>query len=666
MRSRRFAPWLVVALALAPLAGASCSSDDTNTHGGTSDGGPDGGKTPPAGEAGATPDGGTDASDAGSKPDGSVDPGALIHITFDSQVGVLLDEIPESIRERVATAMLAKPASFWIARAKRQLVLATYRLNFRPAFYDEADAKQQLPLPQEDLFDITPKKAQRTEVDGHDYVLVDYSLDTTVLTDFASPGISEPALADIGGTWDEPFVFPVDPELLVQRTGYACMDEAEFPPQSVDTEDVEFFYDQECDVELEASKTGCHNTKLALESCGAALTKHVGKVEAPLHYERIAWDAAKADAVRSGPVTTLTGSDLEVLHEELLVNRLTYRYIEADSCAVAESCVGGTGWRRLLQFNASEKNVGAVPLNIGNVDYFLDDPDNLTPNANHHLYEYSACHQHYHFSHYATFSYAGETDLGSKRAFCLESVARYSNNEHSPTHSPYNGCHYQGISEGWGDQYNAGIECQWVDVTTFDTSSGPITKPLGLVSNPDGFLCEGVPRFDPDGNTLWEPTEFKNADGLTVDRPQCDFLQDWDANNPTSLDITLPVPGEGMVTSECTRGQIGLLRNCGFEYDHAVVPCTAGKTTSVSCTVPGGSAPQVVRLCEASKALGAGVACTSDDALENAEVASGTATTVTFICPKARDATEPGGSYAVYTGPSFTEDEAAKVTCVVE
>ncbi len=149
-------------------------------------------------------------------------PGALIHVTASSRVGVLLDEVPDAIRDRVAAALIAKPDSFYEARAKRQLALATYRLNFRPSFYDEADNKQQLPLPPEAAFGLsfTPKKgntAYRTTVEGHDYVLADYTLDTTVVTDLASPGISEPALAAVGGTWDEPFVFPIDPELLVQR-----------------------------------------------------------------------------------------------------------------------------------------------------------------------------------------------------------------------------------------------------------------------------------------------------------------------------------------------------------------------------------------------------------------------------------------------------------------
>jgi hypothetical protein len=149
----------------------------------------------------------------------------------------------------------------------------------------------------------------------------------------------------------------------------------------------------------------------------------VGKVDASIHYEHIAWSSATADAARLGTVSNPKGSDLQVLGDELKVNRLTYRYIESSSCAIAERCVGGSGWRRLLQFNASEKDIGVKPVDIGNIDYFLDSPDVPTPNANHHLYEYSACHQHYHFSHYATFSYGGDPRGGGTSTTPVSSVS---------------------------------------------------------------------------------------------------------------------------------------------------------------------------------------------------------------------------------------------------
>ena len=653
------------------LVSTACSDDqkpgDSSHAGAGGEAGEAGGA---AAEAGAGGSGTSGAAGASGAAGSSADPGALIHVTTTSQVGVLLDEVPESIRERVASALLAKPDSFYEARARRQLTLSTYRLNFRAAFYEEDSGKNQLPLPPPEAQTIhflknQGKTAYRATVDGHDYVLATYELDATVVTDVESPGISEPALSEIGGTWEEEFVFPVDPELLVQRTGFACMDEAEFPPNSVDTEDVEFFYDQECDVEPELSTEGCHLTKLADMSCVDALTEKVGKIEMSLLFERIPWDDDIAEPARVGKVETSGGADLAVVGEELNVNRLTYRYIAPTACSVAEQCVGGTGWRRLLQFNASEKNVGSEPVHIGDVNYYLDDSKNDNPNANHHVYEYSACHNHYHFNHFATFTYGDDPNLGSKRAFCLESVARYSNHEGSPTWSPYGSCAFQGISPGWGDQYNAGIECQWVDVTTIDTSGGSVTRPLGLESNPDQFLCEGTLVLDDHGEQVWEATEFKTDKGETVDRPKCDFVKNAAANNYEQLPVTLPPPGEGMVTEPCTRGQIGPKRNCGYTYDAKLSSCTPGATVHLTCKTASGIPPQALRVCEGSSVLGAAVACTDDDALANAlPTAAGVA--VSFKCPELRDEHEPGGSYGLYYGAIWPEDETAPVSCVAD
>jgi hypothetical protein len=306
--------------------------------------------------------------------------------------------------------------------------------------------------------------------------------------------------------------------------------------------------------------------------------------------------------------------------------------------------------------------VGSEAVHIGDVNYYLDDELNDNPNANHHVYEYSECHNHYHFNHFATFTYGDDPNLGSKRAFCLESVARYSNHEASPTWSPYNECSYQGISPGWGDQYNAGIECQWVDVTTIDTSGGPVTKPLGLKSNPDQFLCEGTPVLDENGDPVWEPTEFKSEAGEIVDRQKCDFAAAVDENNYRELPVTLPVKGEGMVTEPCTRGQLGPKRSCGFSYDAKLHSCTPGTTVKLTCKTASGVEPQALRICEGSSVLDAAVACTDADALATA-LPSEAGVEVSFECPKERDESEPGGKYGLYYGAIWPEDATATVTC---
>ena len=171
--------------------------------------------------------------------------------------------------------------------------------------------------------------------------------------------------------------------------------------------------------------------------------------------------------------------------------------------------------------------------------------------------------------------------------------------------------------------------------------------------------------LDAQGAPVWEPTSFMTATGKPVYRPKCDFYPAWADNNGHSYNVTLPLEGEGFVTLPCSRGQIGPLRNCGMEPPSANFSCTPGAMTSLSCTVASSSAPQVARLCEFSAKLGVGSACTHGDAVGNG-IVSGPGTTITFKCPAARDAFEPGGKVTLYSGAVFPDDAAAPVICVVQ
>ena len=227
---------------------------------------------------------------------------------------------------------------------------------------------------------------------------VDYRFSSTLLTDAASPAISEPRLRQIGGTWSEPFILPVDPELVLQRTGYACLNEDSYPFNSVDSEEIDAFYDHECTGETTLGNEGqCHFSKLERRSCVKALREEVGHIRTSVEYERLRWDPDLADRVRYGKVTG-DDPDLEIYVPDFLPSRITYRYIHASGCDVEEQSVTGTGWRRLLQFATSDENVGNRSLTIGGVDYFLSGHGGELDT--HNLFELGACHQHYHFKYY--------------------------------------------------------------------------------------------------------------------------------------------------------------------------------------------------------------------------------------------------------------------------
>ena len=594
-------------------------------------------------------------------PPNERNPGALVSVQMKSQVGVLLDEIPHSERDRAAVALISKPDDFWTERAKDQIRLMIYRLVYRDYFYNETEGKSALPLPPEEVWNIQfEKKPFRGTVDSHDLVLQNFSFTSTLLTGIESPAKAEPNLDAIGGKWAEPFILPVDPVLVFQRTGFACIDEDQFPPHSLDPEEVDNFYDQE----MEKSSPE-HYSEVPDMSCIEALDSKIGKIETNLMFERLPWNSDLADKVRVGQITNPTGPDLVTEESVFKGNQVVYRYITPDSCAIREGSVGEPGWRRLLQFNVGDRNYGAKTLEIGDIDYFIE--GNGTELSRQGIYEYSICHHHYHFKHYGSFTF-GDEPTNHKMGFCLQSTNRLSNNEFSPLQNRFSGCSIQGIEVGWIDEYEIGLESQWVDVTGVDTSKSPVTAQLSFHSNPDNFLCEGMPVLDAQGNPVYEPTEFKTDSGNTVYRAKCDFGEGTRENNVESYNLTLPIDGNGYVTEECKHGEIGPLRNCGFQKaDHVIYNCTPEAQVELNLTIPREAAPQIVRVCEYSLVLATSIPCTYNGPYNGKSLANGVVVSadsspaLTFVCPPALDHNERGGNFSLYFAPLLPEDSLAPV-----
>jgi hypothetical protein len=581
--------------------------------------------------------------------------GALIDVSAASQVGVVLDEVPEGLREPLAAYYLSQPAEFWSQRAVRQLQHTSYRLTYRAFYYEESEAKQMLALPPRELWNIELAEGgprRETTADGHDAVLVDYTLSTTLLSDAVTPGESEPALGTIGGVWAEAFSLPLDPEFVFQRTGYACIDEDGYPLGTADSENVPQVYDDFCEVET-PDEPSCHLTEYPVESCLEALERAIGRVDMELLFERVPYTSEAADAVRVATYTQSEGPDLRVIPEGLANNRITYRYIEPDSCALVEGCVTGSGWRRLLLYDASIENASPVALTVGPVS-------DESPFVQRNVFEFSACHEHYHYGHYGNFSY-GESP-GEKRAFCIESTDRYFNSEQTPLAHPF-GCDNQGIASGWGDTYIAGIECNWIDITDLEIPEGDsVLQSLQFALNPDDFICEGTPVVDAAGEPVFTPTDEVGENGGVVEKPSCDFVDGYASNNLGVQDVRIPSDG-GFITAECTRGQAGPLRDCGFVEREENLPCAPGSTVTLDCSIPEGGPTQVLRVCENSVALGGVTACMYADALATA-VVDGAGTLVSFTCPAARSDVETGG-YGYFGASLMPNEPAVGVTCVV-
>ncbi|KAA3657471.1 MAG: hypothetical protein DWQ04_28065 [Chloroflexi bacterium] len=575
-------------------------------------------------------------------------PGSLIAVSMDGRVGVRLNEFPETMRDRVAETILAESDDYWIALAQRQLDLTYHRLNFRNFI---TAGKGQLPLPPTQLWQITldTNGPSRQTIEGNDFLVHAYQFESTLLTDTDSPGEAEPTLAEIGGVWDEPFIFPLDPDLLLQRTGNACVNESGFPPNSFDSENISIFYDYACTPQS-TGPLGCHRTFAPDLSCLEAIDGRNGRFETTIRYKRLRWDAALADQVRIGPVTHLNAPDMQVVAEDLHNNRIIYRYFTPESCALQENAVGAAGWRRLLQFDATLYNVGGEALEIGPI--VTEDP--LT-----NMFQYNACHDHFHFSNYGAFEFASEGQTsGSKQAFCVESTDRYSNNETSPLTHPYS-CSYQGIQAGWVDEYDAGLDVQWIDITDVAFEGETAVAELSFLANLDQFLCEGTLTLDGDGNQLFEPSGFRTETGLPINRPQCDFSSNWNANNAGSLTLSIPASGS-FVTEPCSDTHPGPLRNCGFVAHDELFSCEVGSEVGITAVIDTETIPQLIRVCEISDKLKTGIACTFQDAITNVVIAEKTSQNTT-TCPAIRDAETFSGGFSLYIAPAFVNDAIQKI-----
>lgn len=147
---------------------------------------------------------------------------------------------------------------------------------------------------------------------------------------------------------------------------------------------------------------------------------------------------------------------------DLIVNRkrlaksveVRTQTFSASSCAVKEGCVGGSGTRTLLVFDAGMINIGASDLVIGKPEKRPD------------LYHYSDCHGHYHmsdFSSYKLLKRNGTVVVNKrKQGFCLRDDKRYLNSARA---NPRFDCDTQGLSRGWQDIYGKDLDCQWIDIT---------------------------------------------------------------------------------------------------------------------------------------------------------------------------------------------------------
>ena len=126
--------------------------------------------------------------------------------------------------------------------------------------------------------------------------------------------------------------------------------------------------------------------------------------------------------------------------------------VSNDTCEYYEGCLGALGGRELMLFTAATPNIGSIDLVMG------------IPANNTDLYHYSQCHDHYHFDEFARYELLDGDVVaakGHKQAFCMLDTTSWA----WPNELPKFDCANQGISRGFSDWYEAGLPCQWIDIS---------------------------------------------------------------------------------------------------------------------------------------------------------------------------------------------------------
>ena len=228
--------------------------------------------------------------------------------------------------------------------------------------------------------------------------------------------------------------------------------------------------------------------------------------------------------------------DLIVDQKRLLQNWVVrVENLPANFCSVQEGGIT-PGEHTLLRFTVSTPNIGTADVDLG-------DP-NAHVAAGDGLYEYAACHRHFHFRHYTLYELidpaTGFVWRAAKRGFCMIDVEKFqdfpgpANNDRN-----YLSCGApatatdpaipgnQGISLGWADTYVWKLGGQYF---VLDGGDGqPIVPPgtyvLRITVNPPFVV----------NKKSGEPCPFTESNGFCHQLPELNY-----GNNVSEIQITLP------------------------------------------------------------------------------------------------------------------------------
>lgn len=149
------------------------------------------------------------------------------------------------------------------------------------------------------------------------------------------------------------------------------------------------------------------------------------------------------------------GPDLAIDEAVLRSSFSITTVVNDDPCYVQEGCFQGYGERQTINFTTRISNVG-------DKDFFIGETP-ATPAGSNNQWEWDVCHEHWHYEGYAQYllfdDQGQQLPASFKNGFCVVDL------DCPPGIPNQYTCGVQGLTAGCSDIYDAGLDCQWVDLT---------------------------------------------------------------------------------------------------------------------------------------------------------------------------------------------------------
>ncbi len=211
-----------------------------------------------------------------------------------------------------------------------------------------------------------------------------------------------------------------------------------------------------------------------------------------------------ASCVYEGP--ECNGPDLKIMVSDIESSMFLTTYNNTDNCLINEGCLLGYGQREIVRFTTRIENIGEQDYYIGYAPTDVSAPSTQ--------FNYDNCHNHWHYKGYAEYlvfdSQQNLLPVGFKAGFCVMDL----NCSYGGGTAQY-GCSEMGISAHCGDIYDAGLDCQWIDVTDLEAGFYTLVVRINWDQDPD-FLG----RVETDFVNNWAQVCFelvRDQNGTAVD-----------------------------------------------------------------------------------------------------------------------------------------------------